>query len=331
MSKIMWMVRAGEHADMIDEFVEKSLVSIGWNSVGDLSPISSPEQVRDLAKKVYSDWKLGKIYITAGQISRFRFDFKLGDTVISYNPNKRVYHVGEIASEYMFDSKSTFQHVRKVKWIGEVSRDKLSVQTKNTIGAISTIFEVGANGSDEILSLLNAKDKPTQSISEVVKKDEGLDILKHDMKARSNELIADIIVKLDWDEMQELVAGLLRGMGYKTMISEAGPDRGRDIVASPDGLGLQDPVIIVEVKHRSGQMGSKEVRSFLGGLRERQKGLFVSIGGFSKEARYEAERSKESCQLIDLHTLVRMISQYYDNFDMDTKELVPLTKIYWPS
>lgn len=49
-------------------------------------------------------------------------------------------------------------------------------------------------------------------------------------------------------------------------VSEEGPDRGRDIAASPDGLGLKDPRIIVEVKHREGKTGSQAIRSFTGGL-----------------------------------------------------------------
>ena len=47
--------------------------------------------------------------------------------------------------------------------------------------------------------------------------------------------------------MQELVAGILRAMGLKTKISNKGPDRGKDIIASPDGLGLENPRIFVEV------------------------------------------------------------------------------------
>ena len=64
------------------------------------------------------------------------------------------------------------------------------------------------------------------------------------------EFIKDKLLKLSWDEMQDLVAGVLRGMEYKTRVSPRGPDRGRDIIASPDGLGLEQPRIIVEVKHR---------------------------------------------------------------------------------
>jgi len=34
------------------------------------------------------------------------------------------------------------------------------------------------------------------------------------------EFIKDKVNELDWEEMQELVAGLLRAMGYKTRISK---------------------------------------------------------------------------------------------------------------
>lgn len=86
-----------------------------------------------------------------------------------------------------------------------------------------------------------------------------------------------------------MVAGILRAMGYKTRISPPESDRGKDVEASSDGLGLTDPHIIVEVKHREGTMGAQHLRSFIAALRPRHKGLYVSTGGFTKEVRYEAE------------------------------------------
>jgi restriction system protein len=109
-----------------------------------------------------------------------------------------------------------------------------------------------------------------------------------------------------------------------------GSDRGKDIEASPDGLMLTEPRILVEVKHRNGQMGSQQVRSF-GSVLRQQKGLYVSTGGFSKEAKYEAEQCEKQLTLIDADRLVQLIIQNYDNFDVDTKLLVPLSKIYWPT
>lgn len=148
--------------------------------------------------------------------------------------------------------------------------------------------------------------------------------------AQALEFIKDKISKLDWEEMQELVAGLLRAMGYKTLVSARGPDRGKDIVASPDGFGFESPRIVVEVKHRSGVMGSSAIRSFLGGRHQDDKGLYVSTGGFSKDAYYEAERAKIPLTLMSLDHLVQALLEYYEKLDLDTQQLVPLKKIYWP-
>lgn len=130
--------------------------------------------------------------------------------------------------------------------------------------------------------------------------------------------------------MQELVAGLLRAMGYKTRVSPLGPDRGTDIVASPDGFGFQFPRIIVEVRHRKGTMGAADLRSFLGGLRQNDNGLYMSTGGFTREARYEADRSNQNLTLMDADELGNAILEHYDRLDSETRSLLPMKKIFWP-
>lgn len=326
--KTMWMVRAGEGAYLFDEFRSKNIVAIGWNETGDLSKVPTPEEIKQIVKEKYPYFKLGKINISAGQISRFRFNFKKGDNVITYDPDERIYLVGEILSDYEYNTKfGEYFHIRRVEWLGKVSRDKLSTITKNTLGAISTIFELNEDAEEEIIKFLEGK---TKAVEDIESKEAEEEIIKEDMIAKAREFIKDKILDLNWEEMQELVAGVLRGMGYKTTISPKGADRGRDIQASPDGLGLEEPRIIVEVKHRSSQMGRKEITSFTGGLRQGNKGLYVSTGGFSKDAKYEAERSDIPVTLIDLGMLVKLIIQYYDDFDVETKTLIPLIKIYWP-
>jgi len=143
--------------------------------------------------------------------------------------------------------------------------------------------------------------------------------------------LKDKIQKLDWEQIQDLVSGILRAMGYKTRVASPGPDRGTDIIASPDGSGLEQPRIRCEVKHREGSIGSPLLRSFIGGLRENDKGLYVSTGGFTREARYEAERSTVPVTLVDIDELVELLTQYYDNADSETKALIPLLKLYWPA
>ena len=93
-----------------------------------------------------------------------------------------------------------------------------------------------------------------------------------------------------------------------------------------------EPRIKVEVKHRpNDQMGSQDIRSFLGGLRDGDKALYISSGGFSKEAKYEAERANVPITLINLDELADLITEYYSRFDIDGQALLPLVRIYWPS
>jgi restriction system protein len=131
--------------------------------------------------------------------------------------------------------------------------------------------------------------------------------------------------------MQEIVASLLRALGYRTQISPAGPDRGKDIIASKDGFGFERPRIVVEVKHRKGQMGAQEIRSFLGGRHADDRGLYVSTGGFSRDAQYEAERAATVTHLMTLDELAKALVEQYDQIDEVGRRLLPLTKVYWPA
>ncbi|WP_082423166.1 restriction endonuclease [Paenibacillus dakarensis] len=338
--KKMWLVRAGEGAYLIHEFIEKQAVAIGWSKLENIESIHTLQEVKKLLKTNYPEYKDGKINITAGQILRFVNEFNKEDEVVTYNPEERLYHLGSVISKYEY--KPGFitdkPHVRNVIWKGTVSRDVLSAGARNTLGSIMTIIAIPEEVRKELHEQMNSgsrdnkRGKITYEEAEPEFEEEAdeLEMIKEDVIEKSNEFIKDKIANLDWEQMQELVAGILRGMGYKTRISPKGPDRGRDILASPDGLGLEEPRIIVEVKHRSGNMGANEIRSFTGGLRSGDRGIYVSTGGFSKEARYEAERSINPVSLIELDLLVELVVQYYDQFDAETRTLIPLRKIYWP-
>ena len=126
------------------------------------------------------------------------------------------------------------------------------------------------------------------------------------------------------------MATVLRAIGYKTLVTPKTGDRGVDVLASIDGLGFQAPRIKVEVKKRKDKVDAPELRSFIGGFREGDNGLYVSTGGFSKEARYEADRSIFPCKLVDLDELAKLVVENYENFDVEGRTQLPLIKVYWP-
>jgi len=327
------MIRAKQGGRLFDDFKDRSAVAIGWADVGSLEDLHDRETISARVAACWPDWHPQKISMSVGQLYRFREELAIGDRVVTYDRARRVYLVGTIKGQYRYDPEwaEDASNVRDVSWDGEISRDVLSISTKNSLGAISTLFLLPPKAASEIEVALSGLSSHTSAIptGDVDEADES-DLLK-DVQERAAEFIKDHLSGLDWDQMQELVAGLLRAMGYKTRVSPSGPDRGKDIVASPDGFGFEAPRIVVEVKHRRQTMGSQEVRSFLGGRHRDDKGLYVSTGGFTREAYYEAERANIPVTLMNLDDLVEAITEHYEALDIETKQLIPLKRIYWPT
>ncbi len=66
-------------------------------------------------------------------------------------------------------------------------------------------------------------------------------------------------------------------------------------------------------------------------VRAGDRGLYVSTGGFTKEARYEADRANVPVRLLDLDSFVRHYVEVYDKADDETRNILPLTCIWWPA
>jgi restriction system protein len=132
-------------------------------------------------------------------------------------------------------------------------------------------------------------------------------------------------------EFQDLVAALLRAMGYYTpFVSPKGKDGGVDIVAYRDPLGTQEPRIQVQIKHRDAPTPAQDVRQLMGLLqKEGDVGIFVSSGGFSSEARGAARSSHIHVELIDLNRFIGLWQEFYDKLSDEDKRLLPLRPIYF--
>jgi restriction system protein len=107
-------------------------------------------------------------------------------------------------------------------------------------------------------------------------------------------------------EFQDLVAALLRGMGYHTpVVAPPGKDGGVDIVAYRDPLGTVSPRVKVQVKHRKDSARVDEIRQLMGLLqKDGDVGMFVSSGGFTPDAVSTARGSHVHVELIDLDRLI---------------------------
>ena len=228
----MWMVRAGEKAWRIEEFERDSLVSIGWQAMGDMSGLRSRDEFVRQVERSYPEAKKAWVPGAAGQAFRFVREIKAGDAVLTYNPAERAYLVGTVIGDYEYAIQLSPEqpNLRRVKWRGRVARDQLTVSTRNSLGAISTLFLIPPDAASEIERLMTGQpDLPAPSAA-LTASEEAVDDLYKDIQAKVFEFIKDKVSQLDWEDMQELVAGLLRAMGYKVRASRrAVPTRKRHL------------------------------------------------------------------------------------------------------
>jgi restriction system protein len=133
-------------------------------------------------------------------------------------------------------------------------------------------------------------------------------------------------------DFQDLVAALLRGMGYHVLwVAPPGPDRGIDIIAHTDPLGATNPRIKVQVKRRPDDKTRVDgVRSFLAVLGDQDLGIYVSAGGFTPDAEREV-RSQETRRLtlVDLNRLVDLWIEHLPSISPADRQRLPLTPIYF--
>lgn len=163
--------------------------------------------------------------------------------------------------------------------------------------------------------------------------DENFQKIKlEDLEEQALEGLKEYIASKNAYEFQDIVAALLRAMGYYTpFIAPKGKDGGIDIIAYRDPLGAEEPRIKVQVKHKPNDaVQVKDIRSLLGLLnRDGEIGLFVTSGHYSNDSEKEARASHTHCRLIDFNDFISMWQQFYNKLNDDEKNMLPLHPIYF--
>ena len=114
-------------------------ICIGWSAMGDLSNISSYEELGNLYDKHFQKTPKGRGQ-DLGQIWRFLHDMQVGDYVI-YSESA-CFHIGKIVSEYIFndteyeDQDPDYKNERTVEWLmKDIPRSILSKALNSSLKA----------------------------------------------------------------------------------------------------------------------------------------------------------------------------------------------------
>jgi len=144
--------------------------------------------------------------------------------------------------------------------------------------------------------------------------------------------IQEHLQKMPPYDFQNLVAALLSAMDYHvSWVSPPGPDGGLDILAYTDPLGTRPPRIKVQVKRNTSQKVTVEgLRAFMALLGDEDVGIFVAVGGFTKDAENEARtQEKRRITLINLERLFDLWVEHYDAIPEQDRKMLPLKPVYF--
>ncbi len=153
----MFMVRAGKDGVVPPRFLNKGVAYIGWGSVGPVAPTDSKEDIRRCLDRMDPIQGPGARPNIVGMLRRFCCEIGVGDTLVTYDPRTRQYHLGIVTSDA--DIRLTAWHddyvergyVRSVDWVQVLSRDSLSVATRNGLNGQLSCFKVSDGVRRELL------------------------------------------------------------------------------------------------------------------------------------------------------------------------------------
>lgn len=150
---------------------ENPHICIGWSALGNLSGITSREDLSNLYENVWPDKKKMAKAQDVGQIWRFISEAQIDDYVIFAEP-KRI-HIGKIVSDYFYDDTvregqdADYTNNRTVEWIRtNIDRSLLSLAFHHSLGSAMSFFSINDYRA-AIVDLLNDRYEKDESVEEV--------------------------------------------------------------------------------------------------------------------------------------------------------------------
>jgi len=269
---------------------------------------------------------------------------EIGDSVVYPIKGSRDILIGEIIGKYEWAGHDSellqldYCNTRKVKWIKRVPRIVFSQDALHSFGGFSSVAT-----SDDYLEEVVAVLKDEQTATTVMPINDGKtttnvlpalvaseDEVRINLADRAVEETQDYLLR-QWtrtaQDFERVVAAVFRAMGYTAQAQQGTHDLGVDIVAHPDPLGVQPPLLKIQAKSGSGTVGAKVVKELRGLLNQGEKGVLIALGGFTNDARH-VQQNDADLVLIDGARFVELFLEFYERLDGAIRNRFPLRRVY---
>jgi len=323
----VWGIHAGKFGDADSLFLKKHVMALGFAEMGDLGELGGDKEAfKTRATMAYPDAKPGAIPIYAGQIFRFVHEVQVGDLVAYRSQRDKKIHVGRIKGSFKYDPQTdaAYPDMRPVTWLTTLPPTDFTQGALYELGAAMSFFQLRTY-ADEFIAAAEGKHPKVD-----VKKDPTVALVASEVEQSTKDYLQKALSQnFKGHRFAHLVGDLLTAMGYRTRVSPEGADKGTDLLAYRDELGLHPPVIRVQVKSGDGTVGSPDVQALSGAVGDKGAGLFVTLATFSKQARDFAD-ARGNIRLVDGDGLLDLLMEHYQELDPKYQAEIPLKRVYIP-
>lgn len=327
MTRQIWGIHAGKSGDADDLFLKKNVIALGWAKMGDLSKIDpNREAFKEAVRKAYPERKEGAFPIHGGLLFRFVHESQNGDLIIYPSKIGRLIHIGQISGPYKYDPShlETYPNHRPVKWLQHFPRTTFSQGALYEIGSAMSFFQVKSY-SEEFIEALEGR-----PITPAPMDDESVAPVAEGIEDSTRDFILKTLSReFKGHPFAELVGHVLEVIGYRAKVSPEGPDGGIDIIAHKDPLGVEPPIVKVQVKSSDGSIGEPQVSALAGKVGSGEHGLFVTLGHFTSQAK-NFVGGRSNIRLMDGEDFVDLFLETYEKLGSQYKGVVPLKQVYVP-
>lgn len=333
-TQVVWGIHGGSSGEAFELFTEENVVAIGFATQNLSGVPDDPSAFRAIVEGLYPDRTPNSIANTAGQLRRFRYEVAIGDIVVYPAKQDRTYRIGRVTGDYSFNADAiSYPHRRAVSWLKSVDRDAFSQSTRYELGSAMTLFRVKSHAGEFLAAL--AGDQPSSSVT--ASTDDPAEAIGTTAAAvqvaQSTEDFVLERIRANYHSFafEEFVADLFTAMGYKAEPTRKTGDHGVDVIAGRGPLGLDPPILKIQVKAGTTPTGDPELMKLNGSVaqHEGEAGVLISLGGFTSNALKQAQTLK-SMRLVGPSEFVSLVLDHYDLLPEQTRQNIPLRQVWAP-
>lgn len=337
----LWVVHISNNAKLAERARNEGFMCIGWVAIGDLTPHDTREKMKAAMTAAYPKKSVRSVSSSYGQVYRFAHEMEIGEPVVYPIKGGRDIMIGRIAGSYEWSGDPELQagnysNIRRVDWLKRVPRVEFSSAALGAFGSFSSV-STADDHLEEVRAVLAGETfaapvKPQQPTSNDQQDDEAEESEAEAQHAAEQvtQATKDYLLKR-WSQtaqdFEAVTAAVFRAMGYTAKVQAGTGDLGVDVVAHKDPLGVESTILKIQCKSGTSTIGAPALKQLRGTLNPGEKGILISLGGFSKDANH-TEQNDANLVLIDADRFVELFLGCYEKLSADMRHRFALQQVY---